>query len=86
VEGGDGGLTVSGVSRNRGGFVECVAIQIRWGIPAINVWVLLLILIEVIIYKTRYNTDVLRFGLPLMVILVLRFSRLEFNENFGFRV
>jgi hypothetical protein len=31
VEG--GGLTVSGVSRNRGGFVKCVAIQKRLGIP-----------------------------------------------------
>jgi hypothetical protein len=27
VEGGGGGLTVSGVSRNRGDFVKCVAIQ-----------------------------------------------------------
>jgi hypothetical protein len=34
VEGGGGGLTVSGVSRNRGGFVKCVAIQKRFGIPA----------------------------------------------------
>jgi hypothetical protein len=33
VEGGGGGLTVSGVSRNRGGFVKCVAIQKRLGIP-----------------------------------------------------
>jgi hypothetical protein len=36
VEGGGGGLTVSGVSRNRGGFVKCVAIQKRLGIPALN--------------------------------------------------
>jgi hypothetical protein len=35
VEGGGGGLTVSGVSRNRGGFVKCVAIQKRLGIPAL---------------------------------------------------
>jgi hypothetical protein len=37
VEGGDGGggLTVSGVSRNRGGFVKCVAIQKRLGIPVL---------------------------------------------------
>jgi hypothetical protein len=35
VESGGGGLTVSGVSRNRGGFVKCVAIQKRLGIPAI---------------------------------------------------
>jgi hypothetical protein len=33
VEGGGGGLTVSGVSRNRGGFVKSVAIQKRLGIP-----------------------------------------------------
>jgi hypothetical protein len=33
VEGGGGGLTVSGVSRNRGGFVKCVAIQKWLGIP-----------------------------------------------------
>jgi hypothetical protein len=31
--GGGGGLTVSGVSRNGGGFVKCVAIQKRLGIP-----------------------------------------------------
>jgi hypothetical protein len=37
VEGGGGGLTVSGVSRNRGGFVKCVAIQKRLGIPAIDI-------------------------------------------------
>jgi hypothetical protein len=36
VEGGGGGLTVSGVSRNRGGFVKCVATQKRLGIPALN--------------------------------------------------
>jgi hypothetical protein len=36
VEGGGGGLTVSGVSRNRGGFVKCVAIQNRLGIPALD--------------------------------------------------
>jgi hypothetical protein len=36
VEGGGGGLTVSGVSRNRGGFVKCVAIQKRLGIPALH--------------------------------------------------
>jgi hypothetical protein len=36
VEGGGGGLTVSGVSRNRGGFVKCVAIQKRLGIPALE--------------------------------------------------
>jgi hypothetical protein len=35
VEGGGGGLTVSRVSRNRGGFVKCVAIQKRLGIPAL---------------------------------------------------
>jgi hypothetical protein len=35
VEGGGGGLTVSGVSRNRGSFVKCVAIQKRLGIPAV---------------------------------------------------
>jgi hypothetical protein len=34
--GGGGGLTVSGVSRNRGGFVKCVAIQKRLGIPALK--------------------------------------------------
>jgi hypothetical protein len=33
---GGGGLTVSGVSRNRGGFVKCVAIQKRLGIPAVH--------------------------------------------------
>jgi hypothetical protein len=33
VEGGGGGLTVSGVSRNRRGFLKCVAIQKRLGIP-----------------------------------------------------
>jgi hypothetical protein len=33
VEGEGRGLTVSGVSRNRGGFVKCVAIQKRLGIP-----------------------------------------------------
>jgi hypothetical protein len=32
---GVGGLTVSGVSRNRGGFVKCVAIQKRLGIRAL---------------------------------------------------
>jgi hypothetical protein len=36
VEGGGGGLTVSGVSRNRGGFVKCVAIQKRLGIPGLE--------------------------------------------------
>jgi hypothetical protein len=36
VEGGGGGLTVSGVSRNRGGFVKCVAIQKRLGIPGLD--------------------------------------------------
>jgi hypothetical protein len=36
VEGGGGGLTVSGVSRNGGGFVKCVAIQKRLGIPALG--------------------------------------------------
>jgi hypothetical protein len=35
VEGGGGGLTVSGVSRNSGSFVKCVAIQKRLGIPAL---------------------------------------------------
>jgi hypothetical protein len=35
MEGGGGGLTVSGVSRNRGGFVKCVAIQKRLGIPVL---------------------------------------------------
>jgi hypothetical protein len=35
VAGGGGGLTVSGVSRNRGGFVKCVAIQKRLGIPGV---------------------------------------------------
>jgi hypothetical protein len=33
VDGGGGGLTVSGVLRNRGSFVKCVAIQKRLGIP-----------------------------------------------------
>jgi hypothetical protein len=37
VEGGGGGLTVSGVSRNRGGFVKCVAIQKRLGIPGLYI-------------------------------------------------
>jgi hypothetical protein len=36
VGGGGGGLTVSGVSRNRGGFVKCVAIQKRLGIPELE--------------------------------------------------
>jgi hypothetical protein len=36
VEGGGGALTVSGVSRNRGGFVKCVAIQKRLGIPGVD--------------------------------------------------
>jgi hypothetical protein len=36
VEGGGGGLTVSGVLRNRGGFAKCVAIQKRLGIPALR--------------------------------------------------
>jgi hypothetical protein len=36
VEGGGGGLTVSGVSRNRGGFVKCVAIQKTLGIPGLK--------------------------------------------------
>jgi hypothetical protein len=36
VEGGGWGLTVSGVSRNRGSFVKCVAIQKRLGIPGLN--------------------------------------------------
>jgi hypothetical protein len=31
-----GGLTMSGVSRNRGGFVKCVVIQKRLGIPGID--------------------------------------------------
>jgi hypothetical protein len=35
VEGGGGGLTMSGVSRNSGGFVKCVAIQKRLGIPGL---------------------------------------------------
>jgi hypothetical protein len=37
VEGGGGGLTVSGESRNRGGFIKCVAIQKRLGIPGLVV-------------------------------------------------
>jgi hypothetical protein len=37
VEGGGGGLTVSGVSRNRGGFVKCVAFQKKVGNPCFNV-------------------------------------------------
>jgi hypothetical protein len=37
VEGGGGGLTVSGVLRNRGSFVKSVAIQKRLGIPALKV-------------------------------------------------
>jgi hypothetical protein len=37
VEGGGGGLTVSGVSRNRGSFVKCVAIQKRLGISGLGV-------------------------------------------------
>jgi hypothetical protein len=37
VEGGGGGLTVSGVSRNRGSFVKCVATQKRLGIPGLEV-------------------------------------------------
>jgi hypothetical protein len=36
VEGGGVCLTVSGVSRNRGGFVKCVAIQKRLGIPGLE--------------------------------------------------
>jgi hypothetical protein len=36
VESGGGGLTVIGVSRNRGGFVKCVAIQKMLRIPAIE--------------------------------------------------
>jgi hypothetical protein len=36
VEGGGGGLTVSGISRNRGDFVKCVAIQERLGIPGLS--------------------------------------------------
>jgi hypothetical protein len=36
VEGGGGGLIVSGVSQNRGGFVKCVAIQKRLGIPGVD--------------------------------------------------
>jgi hypothetical protein len=33
VEGGGGGLTVSGVTRNRGSFVKCVAIRKKVGNP-----------------------------------------------------
>jgi hypothetical protein len=40
VEGGGGSLTVSGVSRNRGSFVKCVAIQKRLEIPALELGVL----------------------------------------------
>jgi hypothetical protein len=37
VEGGGGGITVSGVSRNRGSFVKCVTIQKkRLGIPGLG--------------------------------------------------
>jgi hypothetical protein len=36
VEDGGGGLTVSGVSRNRGGFVKCVTIQKRFGFPGLH--------------------------------------------------
>jgi hypothetical protein len=36
VEGGGGGLTLSGVSWNRGSFVKCVAIQERLGIPDLS--------------------------------------------------
>jgi hypothetical protein len=38
VEGGGRGLTVSGVSRNRGGFVKCVTIQKRLGIPGLVIF------------------------------------------------
>jgi hypothetical protein len=41
MEGGGGGLTVSGVSRNRGGFVKGVAIQKRLGIAGIDTTFLL---------------------------------------------
>jgi hypothetical protein len=37
VEGGGGGLAVSGVSRNRGGFVKCVTIQKGLGIPVVDI-------------------------------------------------
>jgi hypothetical protein len=36
VEGGGGGLTVSGVTRNHGGFVKCVAIQKSLRTPAVE--------------------------------------------------
>jgi hypothetical protein len=39
VEGGGGGLTVSGVSRNRGSFVKCIAIHKRLGIPDIYIYI-----------------------------------------------
>jgi hypothetical protein len=51
-----GGLTLSGVSRNRGSFVKCVAIQKRLGIPALNgsrQWV------------TRYSLVITLLSLPL---------------------
>jgi hypothetical protein len=49
MEGGGGGLTVSGVSRNRGGFVKCVTIQKRLGIPVIETPALALIPIATLI-------------------------------------
>jgi hypothetical protein len=40
---GVGVSSLSGVSRNRGGFVKCVAIQKRMGIPALMAWLLLML-------------------------------------------
>jgi hypothetical protein len=51
MEGGGGGLTVSGVSRNRGGFVKCVAIQKRLGIPALDYKLLLLYLSHLKLFR-----------------------------------
>jgi hypothetical protein len=43
VEGGGGSLNVSGVSRNRGGFVKCAAIQKRLGIPDLDAFGMIVI-------------------------------------------
>jgi hypothetical protein len=52
VEGWGGGLTVSGVSRNRGDFVKCVTIQKRLGIPALGIGLISVCLFNFFIFDT----------------------------------
>jgi hypothetical protein len=62
VEGGVGGLTVSGVSRNRGSFVKCVAIQKRLGIPDLEGYTALQHKIKLHIFTVVKTSDLINYN------------------------